>query len=52
MSGQRYDLGSRYGLFTAQFALALSGKDREEVLGQILEVLAVRESHARAKAEP
>jgi UTP--glucose-1-phosphate uridylyltransferase len=51
MSGQRYDLGSRYGLFTAQFALAMSGKDREEVLGQILEVLAVRESHAQATAE-
>jgi UTP--glucose-1-phosphate uridylyltransferase len=48
MPGQRYDLGSRYGLFTAQFALAMSGKDREEVLGQILEVLAARESHAQA----
>ncbi len=43
MPGHRYDLGARYGLFTAQFALAMSGRDRAEVLGQILEVLAARE---------
>jgi UTP--glucose-1-phosphate uridylyltransferase len=53
MSGQRYDLGSRYGLFTAQFALAMSGEDREEVLGHVLEVLAAQESHVQqARAEP
>jgi UTP--glucose-1-phosphate uridylyltransferase len=51
MSGRRYDLGARYGLFTAQFALAMSGRDREEVLGQILEVLAARESGAQDAAE-
>ena len=51
MPGQRYDLGSRYGLFTAQFALAMSGKDREEVLTHILEVLAVQKSHAQAVVE-
>ena len=44
MPGQRYDLGARYGLFLAQFALAMSGKDQEEVLSQLLEVLALRES--------
>ncbi len=42
--GRRYDLGARYGLFVAQFALAMSGKDQEEVLSQLLEVLALRES--------
>jgi UTP--glucose-1-phosphate uridylyltransferase len=52
MSGQRYDLGTRYGLFVAQLALAMSGKDREEVLSQLLEVLALRESGAPAEAEP
>jgi UTP--glucose-1-phosphate uridylyltransferase len=51
MSGQRYDLGSRYGLFTAQFALALSGRDREEILAQLVEVMAVRESCPPAGAE-
>lgn len=41
-SARRYDVGDRYGLLTAQLALALSGVDREEVLGRLLELLAVR----------
>jgi UTP--glucose-1-phosphate uridylyltransferase len=40
--GHRYDLGARFGLFTAQMALALSGSDRETVLSQLLELLALR----------
>lgn len=44
ISDRRYDVGARYGLFTAQLALALSGKDRAEVLAQLLEVLAARQS--------
>jgi len=39
----RYDLGSKYGLLTAQLALALTGRDRDEVLCQLLELLAARE---------
>ena len=39
----RYDLGGRYGLLSAQVALALCGRDRNEVLGQLLELLAIRE---------
>lgn len=39
----RYDVGAKYGLLTAQLALALSGQDRDEVLAQLLELLAVRE---------
>ncbi len=39
----RYDVGVKYGLLTAQLALALSGQDREEVLASLLELLAVRE---------
>ncbi len=42
-AGQRFDVGVKYGLFTAQLALALSGQDRDEVLNQLLNVLAVRE---------
>ncbi len=38
----RYDVGVKYGLLTAQLALALSGKDREEVLARLLEILAQR----------
>ncbi len=41
----RYDVGVKYGLLSAQLALALSGKDRGEVLAQLLELLALRELH-------
>jgi UTP--glucose-1-phosphate uridylyltransferase len=39
----RYDVGVKYGLLTAQLALALSGQDRDEVLSKLLELLALRE---------
>lgn len=39
----RYDIGVRFGLLIAQLALALSGRDRDEVLTRILELLALRE---------
>lgn len=42
LSGRRYDIGARYGILTAQLALALEGQDREEVLGTLLELLASR----------
>jgi UTP--glucose-1-phosphate uridylyltransferase len=42
-TGRRYDLGARYGLLTAQLALALNGRDRDEVLAHLLELLAERE---------
>lgn len=42
LPGHRYDVGVRYGLLRAQLALALSGRDRAEVLSQLLEALAVR----------
>ena len=41
--GQRYDIGVKYGLLTAQLALALDGKDRAEVLAQLVELLAMRQ---------
>ena len=40
LQGRRYDIGVQYGLFTAQLALALSGKDRDDVLTHLVEVLA------------
>jgi UTP--glucose-1-phosphate uridylyltransferase len=43
---RRYDVGVRYGLLTAQMALALAGRDREDVLAQLLELLAVRAMEA------
>jgi UTP--glucose-1-phosphate uridylyltransferase len=42
-TGQRFDVGVKYGLFTAQLALALSGQDRDNVLTHLVNVLAARE---------
>jgi UTP--glucose-1-phosphate uridylyltransferase len=42
VEGRRYDIGARYGLLTAQLALALDGDDRDEVLGNLVELLATR----------
>lgn len=42
-TGHRYDLGARYGLLTAQLALALNSRDRDEVLTHLLELLVERE---------
>jgi UTP--glucose-1-phosphate uridylyltransferase len=42
VQGRRYDIGAKYGLLTAQLALALEGGDREEVLAALLEVVAQR----------
>lgn len=47
--GRRYRLDTRYGLLTAQLALALGGRDRDEVLANLCEMLAQRdvgEAHA------
>jgi UTP--glucose-1-phosphate uridylyltransferase len=40
--GRRFDIGVRYGLLNAQLALALEGRDRDEVLALLLEQLAAR----------
>ncbi|MBN1260056.1 MAG: UTP--glucose-1-phosphate uridylyltransferase [Anaerolineae bacterium] len=47
----RYDVGVKYGLLTAQLALALSGNDRELVLTRLLELLAQREMGATGDAD-
>ena len=43
LQARRYDVGVKYGLLTAQVALALSGQDREEVLSGLVELLVRRE---------
>jgi UTP--glucose-1-phosphate uridylyltransferase len=43
LQGRRYDVGVKYGLLTAQLALALDGRDRDEVLSGLVELLARRE---------
>jgi UTP--glucose-1-phosphate uridylyltransferase len=42
LQGRRYDIGLKYGLLTAQLALAFDGKDRDEVLANLVEMLAVQ----------
>ena len=42
-SDWRYDVGAKYGLLLAQLALAMSGQDRNELLAELLELLALRE---------
>jgi len=43
LHGHRYDIGVKYGLLTAQLALALGGQDREEVLSGLVELLSRRQ---------
>jgi UTP--glucose-1-phosphate uridylyltransferase len=43
LKGRRYDIGVRYGLLIAQLALALEGKDRDEVLSGLVELLAAKQ---------
>ena len=40
LRGRRYDIGAKYGLLTAQLAIALAGGDRDEVLADLVEFLA------------
>ena len=44
LQGRRYDIGLKYGLLTAQLALAMHGKDRDEVLSGLVELLARRDA--------
>lgn len=40
LDGRRFDFGVKYGLLSAQLALGVSGKDRDEVLSGLVELLA------------
>jgi UTP--glucose-1-phosphate uridylyltransferase len=42
LRGRRYDIGVKFGLLTAQLALALDGDDRDEVLAMLVDLLARR----------
>jgi UTP--glucose-1-phosphate uridylyltransferase len=42
VQGRRFNIGVKYGLFMAQLALALEGQDRDNVLAQMVELLALR----------
>ena len=44
VKGRRYDLGGKYGLLYAQLALAFDGRERDEVLTHLVELLASRKA--------
>ena len=46
MHDYRYNVGVKYGLLNAQLALALIGKDREDVIAMLMELLLQREQYA------
>jgi len=50
-SDLRYDIGVKYGLLSAQIALSLNGKDKDEVLTKLLELLYMREIGSANKGE-
>ena len=41
IAGLRYNIGVKYGLLKSQLAIALSGKDRDNILSQLLELVAL-----------
>jgi UTP--glucose-1-phosphate uridylyltransferase len=51
VDGVRYNIGVKYGLLVAQLALALDGNDRDEILAQLLELLASRDGSKSAAAK-
>ncbi len=40
LDGERYNIGEKYGLLLAQLAIALSGDDRDNVLTELVELVA------------
>jgi UTP--glucose-1-phosphate uridylyltransferase len=42
LGGSRHNIGVTYGLLMAQLALALDGSDRQEILAQLVELMALR----------
>ena len=48
IKGRRYNIGVKYGLLKSQLALALSGKDRDEVLTELLDLVAAKAESSSA----
>lgn len=46
VKGSRYNIGEKYGVFVAQAALALQGKDRDQILSTLVELLASNRNHS------
>ncbi|MGD9853326.1 MAG: sugar phosphate nucleotidyltransferase [Planctomycetaceae bacterium] len=46
VQGTRYNIGAKYGLLVAQLALSLSGRDRDQILTELVELLAGQRGRA------
>ena len=46
LQGNRYNIGIKYGLLIAQLAIGLSGRDRDQILTEMLELVANRPADA------
>jgi UTP--glucose-1-phosphate uridylyltransferase len=42
LRGTRFNLGVKYGLLKAQLGIALSGRDRDQILTEMIDLLAHR----------
>jgi UTP--glucose-1-phosphate uridylyltransferase len=51
MNDYRYNVGVKYGLLNAQLALALSGKDRDEVIAMLMEMLLLRKQRTNERGK-
>lgn len=52
INGFRYNIGEKYGLLKSQLALALSGKDRDEILTELLSLVAARPAPVTSTTPP
>ncbi len=46
LQGNRYNIGVKYGLLIAQLAIGLSGRDRDQILTEMLDLVANRPTEA------
>lgn len=46
VQASRYNIGEKYGLLKSQLALALSGKDRDNIMAELLELVATTRGEA------
>ncbi len=49
INDQRYDLGEKYGLLKAQLALSVNGKDRDQILTEILELFITQDLSTKGR---
>jgi UTP--glucose-1-phosphate uridylyltransferase len=49
LQGTRYNLGIKYGLLKAQLAIGLSGGDRDQILTEIVDLLAQRAENSKVR---